>query len=202
MNDFNRIAPLYDWLSRFVFWGNVQEAQLPFLNTIRSGDRVLIVGGGTGYILTKINQKDVKIDFIEPASSMIQLSELRKTSISVKFHQLTFQSFDTNAKYDVIVCPFFLDLFETAELNTILTKIKSVLKPNGHLIVADFEISNGRVWQKYLSSIMHFFFRLTAGLQSQKLKDIHEATLHCDFQKKDERQYFGNFIFSRLYQKV
>ena len=57
--DFNTVARPYDFISRLVFGDSLVEAQTSLLHYIPSNSQILIVGGGTGWILeeiSKINQ--------------------------------------------------------------------------------------------------------------------------------------------------
>lgn len=49
--NFNWVAPFYDALSFLVFGRRLQRAQTVFLDQIPAGASVLIVGGGTGWLL-------------------------------------------------------------------------------------------------------------------------------------------------------
>ena len=48
---FDKLTPYYDLLTRLVFGKAIINSQEQFLSLVRSGSRVLVVGGGTGKIL-------------------------------------------------------------------------------------------------------------------------------------------------------
>ena len=80
-SNFNLIAPVYDFLAKMVFGSHLKKAQTIFLNQIKEGDRVLVVGGGTGWILEELNQlnKPIKVVYVEPSTKMMSLSKARLT---------------------------------------------------------------------------------------------------------------------------
>jgi ubiquinone/menaquinone biosynthesis C-methylase UbiE len=54
LNNYDRIARIYDKLSRMVFGKSIVRAQQSILPFITTPARMLIVGGGTGWILEEI----------------------------------------------------------------------------------------------------------------------------------------------------
>lgn len=196
MNDFNAIAPVYDFLKRLVFGQSIFWAAASHLNLITENCRVLVLGGGTGYILPHIRAK--QIDYVELSSKMLALAKERVCPSPITFYCQSFETFESTHSYDIVVCEFFLDLFDQHSLGMTLLKIKELLSPGGNLIVTDFEKGN-RFWKISLSALMHLFFRLTANLQSRSLSSIHEVILKNGFICHKETLVFYDFIFSRAY---
>ncbi len=193
MNNFNFVAPFYDFVAMAVFGHNIDKSQLYFLNSYR-GDRLLILGGGTGKILTFLPVTQ-KVVFLDKSIKMINLARKRKTGANVDFVCQDFLSYETQETFDVIACPFFLDCFHENNLRLVVRKIKSILKPGGKLVVTDFR-HNGNKWMLLL---MHLFFRWMAGLESKSLKDIHAILLESGLEVEKEFFFRSNQIFSRVY---
>jgi tRNA (cmo5U34)-methyltransferase len=76
---FNTIAPFYDFLVRLVFQQRLQEAQESLLVQIPEKGRVLILGGGTGWVLTRLLElkPEVSIVYVEVSEKMLALSQQR-----------------------------------------------------------------------------------------------------------------------------
>ena len=74
MNDFDPIASWYDRLGKIVFFDRLHIAQKEYLNQLKQGNSLLILGGGTGRILEDIDRLglNLNIDFVEPSSEMIK----------------------------------------------------------------------------------------------------------------------------------
>jgi SAM-dependent methyltransferase len=79
-NNYDPIAAYYDLVHR-LFYGRAEiNAQVELLSFIKPGDRLLIVGGGTGWILEKIAalyRSGLAITYIESSSAMMALSRKR-----------------------------------------------------------------------------------------------------------------------------
>ncbi len=55
MNGFNRIAGVYDFLAKLVFGKHIRRSQEHFLKMVIQQNKVLVLGGGSGWILESIN---------------------------------------------------------------------------------------------------------------------------------------------------
>lgn len=198
VNNFNFIAPFYDQLARLVFGKSILKAQLTHLPEIKGSDRVLILGGGTGKLLEHFPFCE-SIDYVEKSKSMIRKAKKRLVNRSINFHQQDFFEFESQKKYDVIVCPFFLDCFNESNLRFVIAKCKRALKEQGRLIVADFEPKRD---SREILSLMHFFFRIIANLESGNLQNINEKALKAGFELVEEKFLHRNQLFSRLYRNL
>ena len=81
-------------------------------------------------------------------------------------------------------------------------RTKQILKPEGLFLVSDFQLKNTwstNLWQKPLMTLMHFFFRVFANLNSSNLKHIKKEVALAEFQINREKHYFGSIIFSAVY---
>ena len=79
-NNYDRIARYYDTLSRLVFFRSQIKAQTDQLQVIPPGSRILIVGGGTGWILeeiAKVQASGLSITYVEISEEMLRLSKER-----------------------------------------------------------------------------------------------------------------------------
>lgn len=206
MNDYNRIAWVYDALAQWVFRGNILKSQIHFLNLIEPKQRVLIIGGGSGKVLIALDHLNMTltIDFVEPAHAMIEKARRRSDklhNLTINFHQTRFEDYHSKGAYDWVCCFYFLDLFKEDTLNQHLTKIEQIMSHRAQLMVADFQNPSGHIWMKILSRFMHLFFKLTTNLESNRLKDIHSLLANQGFKQVNKAQYFSQFIFSAVYQK-
>ncbi len=115
------IAPVYDTLAKLFIGKALRRAQVYFLRYIPDGAKVLIVGGGTGWILEEISavhSKGLEIDYVDVSSKMIALAKRKNWGKNkVDFIHQSILDFTTQHQYDVIITPFLLDNFreETAQ---------------------------------------------------------------------------------------
>ncbi|WP_421764076.1 class I SAM-dependent methyltransferase [Ekhidna sp.] len=196
-NNFNLIAPLYDMLGRIVFEKALLSSQEKFVDTIKKEDTVLIIGGGTGKILEKIPHCK-NVVFLDLASSMIRRAKKRSCYSPVSFIHADFLVYALQDKYDAIICPFFLDCFEIQGLMKVITKIHGRLKPDGKLIITDFERN---IINPFLLKAMLIFFKLFSKLETNKLLDIRTLLKENGF-KESQISFYKKGIFSALYYQV
>jgi len=198
INDFDFLAPTYDSVVRLVFGRSIVMSQKWLIGQMEDCNSVLILGGGTGEILTLLPE-NFRITYLEKSGEMIRISKNRKTSLEIDFINEDFLGWGTQQKFDCIICPFFLDCFNEINLRETILRVKAYLSPNGVLLVSDFELKST---PRFLSWLMHFFFRISTNLESKALKDINGELLKAGFEMKDENFFHRNMIFSRVYRNL
>lgn len=206
MNNYDRIAGIYDLMATVIFFGAISEAKKHYMSLVASKSKILLVGGGTGKILKHLNQLNIPItvDFLEPSFKMITKAKERADglpNLHINYIQNKLDSFESAGQYDCICSFFFLDIFQKSDLIDSVKKFSKMLSTNGFLLVSDFQIKNNLWWQKALSGLMHVFFRITTNLQSKGLKDINSYLCKSHFINIDRTQFFNGFIFSAVYEK-
>jgi cyclopropane fatty-acyl-phospholipid synthase-like methyltransferase len=205
--DFNKVARPYDFISRLVFGNSLVEAQISSLPAILPNSHILIVGGGTGWILeeiTKIHSSGLKISYVENSSVMIKLSKKRnwKQNKVVFFHQ-SIQDFHMNKPFDVIITPFFFDLFKREKVEMLFFDLDKKLNKDGLWLYTDFipEKYQNRLWQKALLKTMYFFFGHTSKVEARELIDM-DLYFTKVYTKISENWFYGRFLRAVVYQKL
>ena len=76
---FDRIAPYYDALKRLVFGNAIHRSQAHFLQRLPQGCRLLIIGGGSGEVLSLLQNVNplCRIWYVEASSKMLSLASSR-----------------------------------------------------------------------------------------------------------------------------
>jgi len=200
-NDFDRVAPFYDALASLVFGKKLKAAQVAYIDRIRPGSRVLIIGGGTGWILEKLlkRQPDLQIDYVEASAKMMERAIQRLHDGQVRFIMGT-QNDIPGPVYDVIITHFFLDVFAPATLHKVVKQLNGMLVPGGLWLCADFR-DTGKAFHRFLLWVMHRFFSLSTGLESAQIQDIQEAINRQGLSLAAMQDWKGGLIFSGLFQK-
>ena len=204
--NYNHIARVYDLLSRLVFGRQIMKAQISLLKFIPINSRILIVGGGTGWILHEISTLftgGLSIDYVEVSEKMIELSKQRNIGANkVRFIHQAIEEFVNLEVYDVIITPFIFDNFTKKKIGSIFSKLLPMLKPKGLWLHADFvyDKSESPFWQKILLKVMYFFFRITCRIETTELVDLGPYFAQ-DFQKIFEGSFYFGFIKARAYKK-
>lgn len=174
---FDWISIVYDWLVALVFGRKLHDAQIRFLERVPPGASVLLLGGGTGWLLTKLFTEclPTRVTYLDTSSRMLARATRRvlsqPTSATVMFRVGDESTLRSGEQFDIIVTPFVLDLYTEETLkNQMIPRLNRTLRPDGLWLVTDFVRTNVW-WQKALLWAMIRFFRLTAGIETKQLSD-------------------------------
>lgn len=207
VNNYDRIAANYDRLSRMIFGKAIIRAQQSLLPLLESPARVLIVGGGTGWILEEIARvcpSGLTIDYVEISSNMLDLARKRNYQDNqVKFVHAGIEDYTAPAAYDVVMTPFLFDNFGRERAQTVFQKLNNTLKNGGLWLFTDFHIDKGmnRVWQQALLRSMYIFFKNISHVEADQLPDMQALFTAYNFGIISETFHFGRFIHSVAYGK-
>ena len=202
---YNGVAWLYDVLCRLVLGCSVKKSQTDLLPFIPENARVLIVGGGTGWILedlAKQNAGSLRIRYIDISSKMIERSKRRKAgNHTIEFIQAAIEEVNlAGSSYDVVFTPFLLDGLSQAACEQVCKKLDACLKPGGIWLYVDFQISaTSSFRQKALLKTMYLFFRITCHIKAAKLPALESSFIL--YQTISRRTYGKDFIVSQVFQK-
>jgi ubiquinone/menaquinone biosynthesis C-methylase UbiE len=202
--NYNNSAWFYDSLARLVYGKALVNAQVYLLKHIPSNSKVLIVGGGTGWILdelARIHPSGLQVTYVEIAPNMMALSKKRNVGNNqVTFINDAIENVDLPADFDIALTPFLLDNFTEESLNNVFSSIAVLLKSNALWLNTSFQLT-GKWWQKLLLKSMFIFFKLTCGIEASKLPGIDKCFEDNGFTLVDQQRFFGEFIGARVYQK-
>jgi len=203
--NYNNSAWFYDRLSRLVYGAAMINAQRFLLKFIPAGSKVLIVGGGTGWILEEIAElhaEGLEIAYVEIAPKMMMLSQKRKTgSNTVTFINKAIEDVTLQADFDIVITPFLFDNFNRANFERIFAHVDSALKPGGFWLNCDFQLT-GKWWQSALLKTMFLFFRLTCNIEANTLPGIQKKFHLYGYKNIARNTFYGNFIVSEVYCTV
>ncbi len=201
---FDGIAPIYDGLAKIVFGNSIRHAQLHFLREIPEASSVLILGGGTGWLLLallRINP-DCQVCYIEASHKMLESARDKISTLpkaKVHFIHGTEEVLPVHARYDAVIANFYFDLFSSPSLEMLVKDISKWISPAGKLLVSDFT-DNQVWWQSALLSFMYLFFRLVCGIEAIRLPDWQHQLGSLDFVCKKSKGFYRNFIKSSVYE--
>jgi tRNA (cmo5U34)-methyltransferase len=201
---FDSIAPVYDSLSRMVYGKSIVAAQNHFLKYIPEGSHILIVGGGTGWIIDAIFEvnRTCSIVYLEASQKMLQKAQARVDADDLPRVKFLFQSeMPSEGSYDVIITNFFLDLFPPHKLVSILHQLKDRMKHDGRWIVTDF-VDGGKLWQRLLLQLMYWFFKRISKIEATTLPPWSLLLAEDGMQKVEEKHFYVGFIETAIYKKV
>ena len=204
MNNFDRIAPLYDFLTRVIFGKSIMRSQTYFFNCIRPNSKILIIGGGTGKVLNHLDSLAIplSVTYIERSQVMLEKSEMHEPFLNLQVEFILGNETSIPVqKYDLVLTAFFLDVFKENHLTKVVKILSEVLEPKGQWVVTDF-MKTSVIWQRILVRLMYFFFRITTGLEGDKLLDFKTYLNDLGFTSIQEKAFYHNMIKSTVYQRT
>ncbi len=201
--NYNNSAWFYDRLSRLVYGRALINAQLYLLHYIEPGSRILIAGGGTGWILeelTRIHPSGLHITYVEVAADMMARSRKRNIgNNTVVYINEAIENVGFPGAFDAVITPFLFDNFTEQTLKTVFNHIHKTLKKNSLWLNADFQLT-GKWWQVFLLKSMFLFFKAICGIEAGKLPEIAKHfTLKC-YTVISEKTFFREFVVARAYK--
>jgi ubiquinone/menaquinone biosynthesis C-methylase UbiE len=202
--NYDNSASFYDGLSRLVFGGVLMEAQACFLPHIPEGANVLIIGGGTGWILEEISKvppSGLYITYVEISAKMMALSRKRKAGTNqVEFINKAIEDVKLPQDFDVIITPFLFDNYTAKTLPATFRHIHQMLKPGGLWFNIDFQLT-GKWWQAVLLKSMLLFFKVLCGVESWRLPDVEREFGRHGYTLAETMLFFRDFVGTRMYKK-
>lgn len=203
---FDRVASFYDPLARLVFGSSLQDAQNWLLTFIPKDSTILIIGGGSGWILEQILQytSPKHILYLEASAAMLQKARNRNHGkAQVEFRLGTDASLRADEQFNVIITPFILDLFPPNRLSQLMHRLNQVLAPKGLWLFTDFWPIHQKLpfWQKLLKRSMYLFFGFLSKVQAKQLPDYQRHFDELSLQELHTCSFYKGFIQSKVFRK-
>jgi ubiquinone/menaquinone biosynthesis C-methylase UbiE len=206
-NNYNFIAPYYDFISRIIFGKAIMQAQTCLLSHIAPNSSLLIAGGGSGWILeeiAKVHPGGLNITYIDNAAKMIALAKKRKCGANkVVFICEPIENYLITQQFDCVLTAFFFDNFKIEKTAAIFETIHHHLKAGGNWLYADFAPTKlaKKYWQKILLKMMYFFFRVVSKIETQELADMSLLFKTSCYREFFLKWHYRHFIRSVVYKK-
>ena len=206
-NNYDPVAGYYDLLIRLVFGRTEIDAQVEMLRFVRPGDKLLIVGGGTGWILEKIAflfPSGLDITYVECSTRMMRLAHKRRFGgNTVRLVQQPVEEFFADELYDCILTGFLFDNFNQDHAELIVRRLDGFLKEGGYWLYADlFYPKRGAAWYHgLLLRSMYWAARLICRVEANELPNMEVCFNAVGYKGICSKSYYGRFIQSIVYQK-
>jgi ubiquinone/menaquinone biosynthesis C-methylase UbiE len=206
-NNYDPIATYYDRIHH-IFYGQAEiNAQVELLDYVRPGDRLLIVGGGTGWILEKIGAvfpSGLEITYIESSARMMELTKRRKWGQNrVVLVTSGVEEWRGEMEYDCILTGLFFDNFKEAHAAQVVQQLTPYLKRGGYWLDSDFYYPKGRdkLWQAILLYSMYVSARLICGVEAKRLPDMDRIFSEEGYRLLYTTFHYQRFIRSGVYRR-
>lgn len=202
LDGFNKIAPVYDTLARLVYGKSIVEAQTHYVALLKNAKHILVLGGGSGWIVEELfKYSAAEISYVEASSAMMALTKQRNIPINrINFIYGTEDQIPAGSVFDVVITNFYLDLFTEGKQREIMEKINLMLSKEGMWMVSDF-VNNGTWWHRFLLVIMHQFFRRLCKIEAHELADWETALRENGLKPMYAETFYKGFIKSTVFVK-
>lgn len=163
---YDRVAGMYDLLAYFYSGGGIRRAKLVHLEQLSSGQSLLYAGAGTGAECVAAARQGHKVTAVDLSPAMLQRCAELAESAAVEINLIEADVGQLSVRYDVVVAPFFLNVFAPAGVDSMLAKLAKLLRPGGQLVVVDFKAPSSsflfrQVQKLYYSAPLLFFWLFT-----------------------------------------
>jgi len=182
-------------------------AQVELFGYVAAGSRMLIVGGGTGWILEEIADRypaGLRITYVESSGEMMRLARRRRVGASlVSFVELPIEEFVTAERYDCILTGFLFDNFSVLVAERVVGLLSPMLELDGSWLFADFYYRRreSRFWQGLLLRVMYFSARLICKVDARELPDMDGLFEQAGFVPVRVSWYYRGFIKAVAYRR-
>jgi len=209
---FDRLAGVYDGLVRLVYGRSLRRAQFHWLDELESADSILILGGGTGWLLEEVLRRHerAQVIYVELSPAMIARSQARIQAHlpdaldRIQWTEGTIRDVPEDIRCDAVCTMFFLDLFEGEHLTAELAVIDRHLHPEAAWLLTDFtptERGAMRVFSRLLIWTMYRFFRWICRIPAGRLGDFVPALQQLNFSVTHSQRFHRGMIISHLLRR-
>lgn len=202
--DFGPVAGFYDALAGLAFGGALRRAQRA---TLAAGlppgpaSRVLVLGGGGGWVLTEIwrQRPQAQVLYLETSAAMLARTRARllrhpaPPGAAVELRQGSEAALRPGEQFDVIITFFVLDCFAAAALPEALARLQAARRPGAPWLVTDFQPAQSG-WRRWLLAAMYTFFGFTVGLRVRQLPPWPAELAALGLVASWEQQFFGGAV--------
>lgn len=190
------LSPIYQPLSRLFFGRDLLEANTAFTH-LASGKRTLIIGGGDG-VAYRDWDGTYQGEYWDLSEKMAARARKNMKGSRV---MVNCERWAGGSDFDVVLLPFVLDTLRDAEIQDLISQIKSALRPGGMVIVSDFFPSK-KLTHRSLQWLMITGFQILASHQRSDLPTISEFFDPNQWELVEERRWKEGWVRARVYRLI
>lgn len=208
--NFDKIARPYRWLEYLTLGKALDNCRLHFLPQLFERRHALILGDGDGRFLAQLlkHNPGLRADAVDSSAVMLQLlrqrceATLPNTDSRLCTYHHDALTFPLNDSYDLVVTHFFLDCFNSPELDSLIARIGSRLAPNALWLISDFRVPSGpmRLPAQLLIGSLYLAFRLLTGLRTTRLPDHATPLKKSGLTRISHQHRLAGLLTSKLWQ--
>ena len=208
--NFNRVARVYRWAEYLAFGHALERCRSRYLPEVGHCRSALVLGDGDGRFLSRLLQQNTAMtaNVVDSSASMLALLQ-RRVDRGNGQHRVALHHADARnflppvGDCDLIVTHFFLDCFTNAELETLVPRIASKVRPGALWLVSEFNIpanSPMRLPARIIIRLLYLAFRLLTGLRPTHLPDQSATLISAGLRRIRQHPSLGGLLVSELWQ--
>jgi ubiquinone/menaquinone biosynthesis C-methylase UbiE len=194
------ISGIYNQLTDLISFYQTVESKNYLVDTVKVNKSVLDIGCGNGDFAISCAKKASNVVGLDVSIKMIR--NAKKAAADNKLTNVNFQiedffSFEIDKKFDYVTLVYFLNIFQDENtVEDVLKKVKSFLRPGGHILIAD-ELEPRNKVLSYLVNMFRLplfnFFYVTTGLKYHKIHDLKKILKKLDIRIIDEKRFLFQY---------
>lgn len=179
---YGRMAFAYDALAHLLSAGSIRATKRAQILDVQPSDRVFYAGVGGGEDAVMAARAGARVTVMDLAPGMVAKAQrrFRREGVHESIEALTGNVLQHRpaVPYDVVCANFFLNVFSPAVKREVLAHLRTLLRPGGKLLIADFAPAEGSLllriarWVNFGISVLTC--RLVAGNALHPLYDYRE----------------------------
>lgn len=206
--NFNLLGYFYNPLKRVFLWNRPEKVITKSIALINPDSNVLVVGGGADNTIQQLlkQEKAKAITHLDISKVLSEKARKRIKNVSgceqVNFEIKPYLEMDAKPVFDVVILPFYLDLFDAIDLEKNINHTAKNLKPNGQVYVIDFSSSqNQTLWMRLKVRILYLLFYPVIGNRNTRIPDYDVFFKECGFKKEFEKCFYNGFYSIKAFRK-
>lgn len=210
--DFDRIATIYRWGEYISLGPLLQRTRTRLLNQLGNPSRALVLGDGDGRFLEQLLLHYPQCTALAVDISAAMLDKLRRRCLRsvpnaatrLTILQRSAIEIDPPPQTDLVVTHFLLDCFSQPDVDTLIARIASQLKPGALWLISDFALPANRAFRPfarlYIASLYAAFHVLT-GLRVRHLPDPQSALQRNGMRRITRSTLLGGLLYTELWRR-
>lgn len=208
---YDRLASIYDLLAAIYSGGAIHRAKRLHVDALAPGGRVLYAGAGTAAEGVLAAQRGAEVTLLDASARMLARAEARFQAHGQRARLIrddVLAPAHAWGTHDVVVAPFFLNVFAARVLPGVLQRLAGALAPGGSLVIVDFAAPSTN---RFLALAQHAYylpalllFRVLAGNPWHSLYDYRMIIAQADlpFCEPTRPMHATPFYSSQTWRKL
>lgn len=169
--NYDRVASVYEKLAHIYSGGLIRRSKIAQFQYLPAGARVLYLGAGTGEDVIAAARRGLQPTAVDISENMAARLRARLAgkgvAADVRVADVLAMTPATDGQWDAVCGNYFFNVFPEREVEAVVARAALLVKPGGHLIIADMAPQKGiagALGTAYLKTGLAFF--VTLGLAS------------------------------------